>query len=679
MWFTGLDEVDWSALEHAYGEASEVPAWLRGICSADASVRDKALSEMYGRVLHQGSVYSATVAAIPFLARMAADPAVPGRSAVIRYLASVGESSADFGDGEWMYEAAENAAVALRETEAPVAQWCADAAAGVRYAAALAAPWMLAPDAAAALIKERFALETVAEVQVALVEAAGNAARLKDGPRDSVAAWLAERSVDAGLTAEVRFAALARFAACSPQDADTIAATAIDLLDAFAVTALPTPPEPAAARADVPPEVAAAFADMDRRAAESTMTTDLLNELHYVLGDHVAPRSRILAAQLAHPDGPVRLAGIQGAHAILSGFRGDHGELVDALAGLLDGPARFAAAAAKALGAAAPPGSEVVAALANAVEAGGPRAWESPDPAAREAHQNAVIALAAYGDVRAAPSLAYALTSGVDAWRAVRAAGQVPDAAAVLGPALCARLRSLEVASDDHGADMSVTACLAALADLGDPQTAPAVAAALDRALAAPNHSVAVRALVTLGAFGTGSAAYRGAVQALAGHDNISVRSAAVRALAAIDPGNPEVIPAAAALLNTNGSWSAYSDGAYVLAEYGPEAAIALPRLRELMSHNYDWVRVAAAEAVWATSGDTESTVPVLVAAWEQNAATARVVAPVLARMGAAASPALALAQAELAAVRRSGNRNANEDQTVLEHASDIVAHIAAG
>ena len=168
-----------------------------------------------------------------------------------------------------------------------------------------------------------------------------------------------------------------------------------------------------------------------------------------------------------------------------------------------------------------------------------------------------------------------------------------------------------------------------------------------------------------------------GAVQALIGHDSISVRSSAVRALAAIDPGNPDVIPAAAALLDTEGSWSAYSDAAHVLAAYGPEAAAALPRLRELMSHHFDWMRIAAAEAVWAVSGDTETTVPVLVTAWEQNPATARAAAPVLARMGAAAAPAVALARAELDAVRRNGFRKATEDRTVLEHARTIVAQAA--
>ncbi len=64
-----LDEVDWSAPTHAYGSAEDTPELLRLIASPDA--RD-AISELYGSIFHQGTVYPATVAAIPFLAELAA-------------------------------------------------------------------------------------------------------------------------------------------------------------------------------------------------------------------------------------------------------------------------------------------------------------------------------------------------------------------------------------------------------------------------------------------------------------------------------------------------------------------------------------------------------------------------------------------------------------------------------
>ncbi|MBW5484785.1 hypothetical protein GPJ59_23610, partial [Streptomyces bambusae] len=69
----GIDDIDWAALRHAYGPADDVPGLLRAAGSADAGVRDEALDELASSLCHQGSVYSATAAAVPFLARLALD------------------------------------------------------------------------------------------------------------------------------------------------------------------------------------------------------------------------------------------------------------------------------------------------------------------------------------------------------------------------------------------------------------------------------------------------------------------------------------------------------------------------------------------------------------------------------------------------------------------------------
>src|SRR4051812_6165603 len=63
----GLDAVAWGALSHAYGKAHDTPELLRR-----AAHDDEAISELHGSIFHQGSVYSATVAAVPFLAELAA-------------------------------------------------------------------------------------------------------------------------------------------------------------------------------------------------------------------------------------------------------------------------------------------------------------------------------------------------------------------------------------------------------------------------------------------------------------------------------------------------------------------------------------------------------------------------------------------------------------------------------
>lgn len=48
--FTGIEEVDWASMGHAYTEsATDVPDLLRGLASDDPARRDIALDGMYGR------------------------------------------------------------------------------------------------------------------------------------------------------------------------------------------------------------------------------------------------------------------------------------------------------------------------------------------------------------------------------------------------------------------------------------------------------------------------------------------------------------------------------------------------------------------------------------------------------------------------------------------------------
>ncbi|MBO6938195.1 MAG: HEAT repeat domain-containing protein [Deltaproteobacteria bacterium] len=65
--FDGLEEVSWGELTHAYGEASDVPALLRGMVSLDAEERAWGFDTFWGGPLHQGSVYTSTLASVPFL------------------------------------------------------------------------------------------------------------------------------------------------------------------------------------------------------------------------------------------------------------------------------------------------------------------------------------------------------------------------------------------------------------------------------------------------------------------------------------------------------------------------------------------------------------------------------------------------------------------------------------
>jgi hypothetical protein len=95
-----LDELDWASLEHAYGDASDVPAMLRAIAAGDED--DEALNQLLYSLDHQGvQRFEATLRAVPFLIGLVADPATPRRGGVARLLAefAVGDTAWFLHDG----------------------------------------------------------------------------------------------------------------------------------------------------------------------------------------------------------------------------------------------------------------------------------------------------------------------------------------------------------------------------------------------------------------------------------------------------------------------------------------------------------------------------------------------------------------------------------------------------
>lgn len=91
---SGLRDIDWAGLKHAYGPAADVPDLLDALLPAnrdsadrDTADRDSAVHALYGTIFHQGSRYEATAYAVPFLVALAAADAVPGRAELLRMLA----------------------------------------------------------------------------------------------------------------------------------------------------------------------------------------------------------------------------------------------------------------------------------------------------------------------------------------------------------------------------------------------------------------------------------------------------------------------------------------------------------------------------------------------------------------------------------------------------------------
>lgn len=82
-----LDDVPWHELEHAYGDAADVPEQVRALLSPDPVVRDRAMTRLWGTVYHQGTRFSASPAVVPFLLELAGAPGLPCRGEVLHLLA----------------------------------------------------------------------------------------------------------------------------------------------------------------------------------------------------------------------------------------------------------------------------------------------------------------------------------------------------------------------------------------------------------------------------------------------------------------------------------------------------------------------------------------------------------------------------------------------------------------
>jgi hypothetical protein len=85
-----LDQVDWAALDHAYGSAADVPEMVRALLAPDAEARAQARSGLHASLDHQGvQRFESTWRAVPFLVELLADPATPERGELARLLAEL--------------------------------------------------------------------------------------------------------------------------------------------------------------------------------------------------------------------------------------------------------------------------------------------------------------------------------------------------------------------------------------------------------------------------------------------------------------------------------------------------------------------------------------------------------------------------------------------------------------
>ena len=89
----GLDDIDWGSLEHAHGAAIDVPPLFRALFSENENHRDFACRLLHETIWHQGSIYEASLAAIPFLFRFMESPRTNVRSCAASLLAALADGS----------------------------------------------------------------------------------------------------------------------------------------------------------------------------------------------------------------------------------------------------------------------------------------------------------------------------------------------------------------------------------------------------------------------------------------------------------------------------------------------------------------------------------------------------------------------------------------------------------
>ncbi|KAJ7228418.1 hypothetical protein GGX14DRAFT_554514 [Mycena pura] len=86
-----LDAVDWASVSHAYGPATDVPDQLRTLASPDITPDELAnfYLTFYSNIYHQGSRYSASAAAVPFLIALLNPPATVSRERILGLLVNL--------------------------------------------------------------------------------------------------------------------------------------------------------------------------------------------------------------------------------------------------------------------------------------------------------------------------------------------------------------------------------------------------------------------------------------------------------------------------------------------------------------------------------------------------------------------------------------------------------------
>lgn len=101
-----LMTIPWYELNTGTGPAVEVPTWLHQLTLPDEQVAEQAMELLSGYLLHQGTIYTSTVYAIPFLLEILQEPTIQVRARILGLFAQIVISSIDNGFEvlQWEFE-----------------------------------------------------------------------------------------------------------------------------------------------------------------------------------------------------------------------------------------------------------------------------------------------------------------------------------------------------------------------------------------------------------------------------------------------------------------------------------------------------------------------------------------------------------------------------------------------
>lgn len=656
MW-EGLEAVDWAVLKHNYGSAEDVPGLLRRCEGPDPEDAEEAADELLNLLFHQGGwICPAATAALPFLLGLAAAPRVPSRltllELVARLAAEAGKVAERFLDPGWSpaWERALPKVLALLADSEPEIR---RGAVGV-LGACTSPGTLLLP----ALLSCRQA-ESDPVTRLDLVLALGEAVRREPaGDRLDEAGTLLTTLLDSP-EPQLRLAAIHALAPGDP----ALATRRLELvLDAVR-----------------DPSV-----DLWRRT--STLECGVQGVQHWTAALYPGSSPVFTLGLLAgHPDEEQRIGALAQAGGLLSRWRSPAEALLPAVVARLDDPVtevRYRAAELLAcLGPAAAGHADAVAGLLDDTAARTTRTGETVAEAA-------LWALARMNDPRCLPGLAERLTAARSGFASAEAhAGgdfhfpalpalhevliRLPDHAEQLLPVV---REQLSTATDVR----RLQHLCKALAAWG-PAAKAAVPQLLDLLEDDQRWTPAATALAGIGPAGNG------------GRDLLLARSTAADGDATADAelaawaywkvgGEPEPALAVLGPAATEGRFP--HPALRKLADLGPHAADFADKIRTMTGARDSWTRVEAAHALWAATGDTENTVPVLLEVVREPADGTYL--PVmlaavrhLARMAQAARPAVPLLRDIPASDRRlhyfGGWRAFTEDESIRTAVDELL------